>query len=169
MVVVVTPVCLMRAGAFTIGLWANCCLPLSAEAGSGAVVRSEGPARLLPGLQLPHLPLGEGAVLLGACGVGEGVHGRAGIQRLPVGFPGMAVDDTCSVGHCNSQKCHGVLGTLHGPDTCSPARVGGAPGVSVPRGRSGDLWCFTQCLYRVLMVSRVFSPCDTWWSVFSLQ
>ena len=123
------------------------------------MVRSGGPARLLPGLQVPHLLPGEGAVLFGARGVGQGVHGRAGIQWLPSGLPGVAVDDTCSVGHCNSQKCHGVVGTLHGPDTCSPARVGGAPGVSVPRGRSGDLWCFTQCLYHVLMVSHVFSPC----------
>lgn len=50
-------------------------------------------------------------------------------QWLPVGLPGMAVDNTCSVGPCNSQKCHGVLGTQNGPrHTCSPARVGEAPG-----------------------------------------
>ena len=44
-VVVVTPVCLMRAGAFTIGLWANCCLPLSAEAGSGGSGQEWGPGQ----------------------------------------------------------------------------------------------------------------------------
>ena len=125
----------------------------------GAAAQEWGP---WPGFCLvcgsPICPLGKGQCFWGHVGLGKGIHGWASVQWLPVGLPGMAVDDTCSVGPCNSQKCHSVLGTLHGPDTCSPARVGEAPGVSVPRGRPGGLCCFTQCLYHVLMVSRIFSP-----------
>ena len=132
--------------------------PAECGGGRGPLLRSGGPSQALPCLWVPHLHPGEGAVLLGARGIGEGIHGRASVQRLPVGLPGVAVDDTCSVGPCNSQKCHGVLGTLHGPHTCSPARVAEAPGVSVPRGRPGGLCCFTQRVYHVLTVSRVFSP-----------
>lgn len=68
-----TCLCLMRAGTFTKGLWATCCLPLSTEEAAGGSCSGVGdPARVLPCLRVPHLPPGEGAVLFGARGIGEG-------------------------------------------------------------------------------------------------
>lgn len=158
-VVVVTPVCLMRAGAFTIGLWANCCLPLSAEAGSGGSGQEWG-AR--PGYCLvcrsPTCFLGKGQCFLGHVGLGRAcMDGPACSGCLPV-----------SLGWLWTTPAVWAVVTLRSVTVCwghcmapTPALQPGlrGPGVSVPRGGSGDLWCFTPCLYHVLMVSRVSSPC----------
>lgn len=62
-----TCLCLMRAGTFTKGLWATCCLPLSAEeAAGGELLRSRGPGQ---GSALsagpPSAPWGRGSAFWG--------------------------------------------------------------------------------------------------------
>lgn len=102
-------------------------------------------------------------------GKGQCFLGHVGLGRVCMDGPASSGCLSVSLGWLWTTPAVWAIVTLRSVMVCwgycmalTPALqpgLGGAPGVSVPRGRSGDLWCFTQCLYHVLMVSHVFSPC----------
>lgn len=66
-----TCLCLMRAGTFTKGLWANCCLLLSVEEAGGRCLGVGAPARLCLVCGSPICPLGKGQCFWGHVGSGR--------------------------------------------------------------------------------------------------